>query len=479
MNLPDLAKRIVVVLIASFILLLSFPAKAHAQENPLSLFIAALNTLSSESTVANMTTSLLKTGVLVIFTCQDNFQCPEEFKTGALNIMGVFIAGAYTHPPASGISYLTDVKNRLQIVQPAYAQAQTPGTGFGALEPILPIWRAFRDFAYLIFVIIFIVIGFAIMFRFKISPQAVITIQSSLPRIIVALLLVTFSYAIVGFMIDLLYVILSLLILVLNEPLGAESTALLQDRFLRGDIISVFSTMAGIVPTQMWQALAGIGAAIGGLAGAFGAVANLTGIPGILAGGGIGIVIGLLVVGLLLFYLAFKIFIELVKAYFGILLAVIFAPLQLLLGALPLQGVGVGSWFKGLLVNILIFPGVASVLIVAHAIGQQLQTSPRELWSAPMLVGGSTDLIGALVAIGGLLIAHQVPHVIRQAFKAEGVLGAALAQTIGGPLRIGESFAGASLYTSAAERAARQEGVTPAKILARFLGLRYGPTRRI
>lgn len=44
------------------------------------------------------------------------------------------------------------------------------------------------------------------MFRVKISPQTVITIQNLLPKIIFALILITFSYAIAGFLMDLMYV---------------------------------------------------------------------------------------------------------------------------------------------------------------------------------------------------------------------------------------------------------------------------------
>jgi len=46
-----------------------------------------------------------------------------------------------------------------------------------------------------------------IMFRIKINPQTAITIQLALPKLIITLLLITFSYAIAGFMIDIFYLI--------------------------------------------------------------------------------------------------------------------------------------------------------------------------------------------------------------------------------------------------------------------------------
>src|SRR3990172_12628792 len=57
---------------------------------------------------------------------------------------------------------------------------------------------------------VMIVIGFLIMFRRQIDPHTVISIQNALPRIVLTLILITFSYAIVGLLIDLMYVILLL-----------------------------------------------------------------------------------------------------------------------------------------------------------------------------------------------------------------------------------------------------------------------------
>ena len=49
------------------------------------------------------------------------------------------------------------------------------------------------------------------MFRAKINPQTVVTIQSAIPKAVVALILVTFSYAIAGLMIDLMYLLIGLI----------------------------------------------------------------------------------------------------------------------------------------------------------------------------------------------------------------------------------------------------------------------------
>ena len=46
------------------------------------------------------------------------------------------------------------------------------------------------------------------MFRVKINPQTVVSLQTMIPKLIITMLLVTFSFAIAGFVIDLVYVII-------------------------------------------------------------------------------------------------------------------------------------------------------------------------------------------------------------------------------------------------------------------------------
>ncbi|MEA2056742.1 MAG: hypothetical protein U9O78_03500, partial [Patescibacteria group bacterium] len=130
---------------------------------------------------------------------------------GAISAVGGHIASLY-QPPASGVRYVADVFESAKLIP----QAQAQGTGFAALNPILETWKTFRNVAYLFFVLIFLVIGFMIMFRHKINGQTVITVQQAIPNIIVSLIFVTFSYAIAGFLIDLMYVLMYLFIGLFN-----------------------------------------------------------------------------------------------------------------------------------------------------------------------------------------------------------------------------------------------------------------------
>ncbi|MCX6726109.1 MAG: hypothetical protein NT052_02230 [Candidatus Shapirobacteria bacterium] len=120
---------------------------------------------------------------------------------GLLPTSIMLFSGIYQFQPASGTHYLADLGRKIGVIQPTFAVANSFNS-FTAMEPLQKIWTKFRDFSYIIFAIILVAMGFAIMFRVKISPQAVITIQSALPKVVIALILITFSYAIVGLILD-------------------------------------------------------------------------------------------------------------------------------------------------------------------------------------------------------------------------------------------------------------------------------------
>src|SRR3989344_3570922 len=102
---------------------------------------------------------------------------------GALAGMGRMVAALYREQPVSGVQFFAHEIQKFNPVQPVYAQ----GVGYDALIPVQELWRVFRNISYVLFVIVFVIIGFMIMLRAHISPQAVATIQDSIPRLVVAL----------------------------------------------------------------------------------------------------------------------------------------------------------------------------------------------------------------------------------------------------------------------------------------------------
>lgn len=120
---------------------------------------------------------------------------------GAIGVMGNMTTMLYTPPTHTG-EYFQNLASNFGLVKSA--QADT-GTGFQGLSPLLGIWSAFRNIVYLLFVVIFVIVGIAIMLRVKIDPRTVMSIQNQIPKIIVGLIFVTFSFAIAGFLIDIMY----------------------------------------------------------------------------------------------------------------------------------------------------------------------------------------------------------------------------------------------------------------------------------
>ncbi|MEK7521743.1 MAG: hypothetical protein AAB599_03015, partial [Patescibacteria group bacterium] len=325
-----------------------------------------------------------------------------QLKTGAIPATGSMIAYLYDSPPASGVYFAGDLLKRFNPVQPAYAQT---GTGFNGLQPLLRIWKAFRDFAYAFFAIAFIGIGLAIMLRMKIDPRTVLTIQSAIPRIVIALLLVTFSYAIAGFMIDLMYILISLAILVFGRA-GADVPTF-QAQYLTGGFSTLWQGLWGIVGGGR-LALSSVGLIFGGI------LTSLVVPPlgGVLTTFGIGLGVLTLILSAIILFLIFRLFLDLIKAYISIIIAVIVGPLQIALGVIPGMP-GFGSWFKGLLTNILIFPAVAFVLMLGQTLTGLGLTAG--LWRPPLLAGGSAfdSFLPIMIGLGLLLVIHQVPDAVK------------------------------------------------------------------
>ncbi len=328
----------------------------------------------------------------------------KDFRAGgALGFGSYLVSSLLTRPPVSGVEYLADLGKNFGIAKPAYAQ----GVGFTQLSNLLPLWKAFRNVAYFFFVIIFIIIGLAIMFRVKIDPKTVISIQNAIPKLVIALILVTFSYAIAGLLIDIIYLILYLGALVLGQIPGVKLLAL-RDQLIHMNLGTAFGYITG----GLSQAVFDIFGGIIGLAAVVGLILALVG------GSFVGLEIfaasvslPMLIAGAIALYLIFKLFLALLTAYVRIIILVIFAPLIIMMGALPGSSGGFSGWFKDLLQNILIFPAVAIVI----AIGNILSTTVGPSWSPPVL-GLAGGALNGVLAFGILLLVANVPQMIQSAF---------------------------------------------------------------
>ena len=312
------------------------------------------------------------------------------FGQGVIPAMSEYIAYMY-QKPASTQAYIADVFKSAKIIPPAQAQ----GIGFGALDPILQTWKTFRNMAYLFFVLIFLVIGFMIMFRHKINGQAVVTIQQAIPNIIVALLFVTFSYAIGGLLIDAMYLVMYLIIGLFNGSAG-----LINKNFLDlGWELVVSQEGAYHSADEAIQAIVRAG----------GAGEVISWISGLTVG---------VIVSLAVLFGVFNLFWELVKSYIAIVLNIAFSPMILMLGAIPGQDT-FKKWFQSLVGNLAAFPTVLLLLVVKSMITNYgIQGGG---FMPPFLVGqGVGGAMPAIVGVGMLLVIPEVVKKVKDALGAKG-----------------------------------------------------------
>lgn len=285
---------------------------------------------------------------------------------------GLFAGGTialYSNPPASGVQEIKYTAQKVfdvgTGVQPAYAQ----GFGYNGLSSggaVRLLWSASRNMAYLIIVIILIAAGFLIMFRVKINPQTVVSLQTMIPKLIITLILITFSFAIAGLVIDMVYVFIAAFVgfMTLGGVITPGTTGLF-GATSTGEIIK-WLTDPGFGKYVLLQApiqvvlmviaplitLVILGLMSGGVLAA----------PNAIIGAILSIIIGIM---LIIFF--WKIFIMLVKSYVILLMQIMIGPLQIMLDLVPGQS-GFGPWIRNLIANASVFVVVPVMLVIQHVI---------------------------------------------------------------------------------------------------------------
>lgn len=271
-----------------------------------------------------------------------------------------------TNRPISGISY---VKEKIEKISPVTTvRAQAVGSGFNALKPVQEMWRSFRNVSFGLFVLVAITFAFMVMFRIKLSPQTVVSVQSALPKIIVSLILVTFSYAIAGFLIDLMYIVIGIVSLIgglmnFGSPTEVFNILTVGQPILStvniGIIGALVLYLAGFCVIFLVVLFINIGVIFSALI--------ILGIAALLLSP-IGSILGILaiIIAAILFiitiFMMFKIMWGLLKAFVNVLLLTIFAPIQITLGTV-MPNLGFGAWVKSYVSNLAVFV-VTGVLVL-------------------------------------------------------------------------------------------------------------------
>lgn len=405
---------------------------------------------------------------------------------GAVGVMGNMISMLYT-PPVHTADYFRNLASNFGFTKHAYAQNSK--TGFDSLSPLLPIWTAFRNIVYLIFVIVFVVIGLAVMFRIKIDPRTVMSIQNQIPKIIIGLLVITFSFAIAGFLVDFMWILIYLVYGVisgipsidvanLNPAIIQGQTALGVGGAIGGirgiggvagisngvaaNIVNIISSFLAFNDPKSFMSITTdiISGVIGGItalivSGQNWQLAGFT-IPtgpaaGIVIGAGAGVTaketlvnfipyaIAFLIVFIAILFALFRLWFTLIMAYISILLDVALAPLWIIAGLIPGSSISFTGWLRDLGANLLAFPTTIAMFLLGKVMMQAFGTTQTGGQFVPPLIGNpaATNAIGSLIGLGFILLTPNVVNMVKAALKAPktdvGSIGKAIGVATGAP----------------------------------------------
>lgn len=349
----------------------------------------------------------------------------------------------WQNPAASSLNYVAYMEQRLHFPgAPKTALAADGGYGFNALTPVLGLWTVMRNLAYLVFAVIFIVVGIMIMLRIKIDPKTAATIQNSLPRIVFALILVTFSYAIAGFLIDLMYLLIYFVFVLIGSSggVGAAIGALAQNAAMRNrETIFSVALVPGVVTTIgaasalnniIFSLFTGLDPGLGTfiqIASAF--------IPGLNLVSGSFALLASLIIFLMIGWALFKTWLMLLNAYANIILAVILSPVFFMFDAIPGQH-KFTDWLRGMAANLLAFPAVIGmIMLAAFFASESLKNVFDQGGFVPPLIGGNSQAaIQALLGLAIFLTIPKVVEILQEALKPPPFkFGSAWMESMAGP----------------------------------------------
>lgn len=322
--------------------------------------------------------------------------------------------------PMSGIKYIKDKLNKFSLVSEVKAQ----GYGYGALTIIRDMWSGVRNISYGLVVMVTIILAFMIMFRVKIAPQIVISVQSAIPKIISAVILATFSYAIAGLMVDLMYVVMGLFASLLY--VGDFSTDIQSAySFVSGETFSSAIGNLGILAYMLMYWILFIFATISSLiAGVF---SQFT-VFGIVASVLMFIVAALFV--LVVLWYTVRVPWALIKNLISVYFSIVIAPLQIMVGVFA-PAIGFGQWLKKLAAELLVFPVTGVFLFLAlylmvhsYQFGQETvsdfvlslfrmkELNVDQFWAPPWVGSvGSQSASSIIFMVMSLVIIIAVPKV--------------------------------------------------------------------
>ncbi len=324
---------------------------------------------------------------------------------GLLGFTTQSIAYLY-QPAASGVQYIAQSVDSF-LGKTAYAADN--GFGFNKLSGILTMWKTVRNAVYTIISLFFIVVGIMIMLRVKISPQATVTIQSAIPGIISSLILVTFSYAIAGLLIDTSNLVLGIVLSLINSGFPLASTQNGIGKTIQQTMSMGIFDFSGLIASGLFSGVAkAVVTIIGGIIG--GVVLVFLASAGSAVMGTLAFIFLLLIIYIFIVIQMVKLFFGLAKCYVNIIIQIILGPIQIGMGAIPGSKVNFSTWFNNLIAQIAVFPASIIFLVFSIFLVKTLDQTSTSLWSPTLL--GAGQVISFLVGFACLSILAKIPDVV-------------------------------------------------------------------
>lgn len=331
---------------------------------------------------------------------------------GLLGVAAKGIGIMYTPTYSTG-DYVNYMAGNFGIAKSAYA-----ADGFTALNPVLGLWQATRNIAYFLLTVAFIFIGIGVMLRIRIDPRTVMTVQNKIPDVIIAIILITFSYAFSGLMVDLMwtttYIGINTITAQANPEISdcSNNTQPTLNSKATGDLLesplyfvdTIFLTetcgVAGgdLLDSGIVDLAFKVGIEVAGLEedlllaligvdpneGSCSLSEWVDEIPvvGAITGGGekncprifFGNIFGFfasilwfIILFIVIIITLFRIWFELLKAYAVTLMYVILGPIFIVMGLLPKKPLGFERWIRVSFANLVIFPATVVMLVLARA----------------------------------------------------------------------------------------------------------------
>ena len=309
----------------------------------------------------------------------------EEYTRSSVSgsLLGVanFIQGIVINEPVpvNLALFWNDSVSRVPFFGKALAQESSYSGPF--LDLILGIWKVTRNFAFGILSAVMVVIGIMIMSRKKLNPQVYVTAQTALPRVVLAVILIAFSY-----------------------PIGAAIASMGWSMgFSFHDFISKID----------WGTGTGGSGGTSLLTGGIGTIIILLIGHGVVTVGVSAFVIPALIITAVICLILFIIaFLKILVIYFKMIISIIGAPIVFALSAIPGNETSMTNWFKQMIAYGLSIPAIWGVIgiTIQFVVSMLLSVFTQGLPALGYTLFGVA--FAPVMLIYGFYLAQKMPHYV-------------------------------------------------------------------